>query len=358
MSETTIGNFQMFWDCGHCGTTKLLGVSHRHCPNCGAAQDERKRYFPPEGEEVELHNHKYYGVDWDCAYCSTPNSKNNNNCVNCGGSKDGVKDVLLVGEKAKVESPKQKLQRNISQNHNVRAVGQQSVVKEKSSSVWMILGAAFFILFIGFLIYGFNSKTDHTLTVVSKTWTRSIDIEEYRAVNDTDWCSSMPSDAYNVSSFRDVRSHKDVADGQTCHTEKRDRGDGSYSTQRICQTKYRREPVYDNRCNYSVNRWRFSNSVLAKGDGNIKPHDPDVSRYKNSTQFLGSKRIGSKSESYKVDFLYVEKNKDNVSGCLYNQPYWESFTLNGKHNGKVRMIGGLVCNEITNMENNTQVANN
>src|SRR5688572_28230933 len=38
--------FQMLWDCRFCGTSKLLGLDHRHCPNCGAAQDPEWRYFP------------------------------------------------------------------------------------------------------------------------------------------------------------------------------------------------------------------------------------------------------------------------------------------------------------------------
>ena len=42
----------MLWDCESCGTKKLLGVAHRHCPNCGAVQDEERRYFPAMDEAV------------------------------------------------------------------------------------------------------------------------------------------------------------------------------------------------------------------------------------------------------------------------------------------------------------------
>ena len=52
MSESTEGVYEMFWDCAFCGTTALLGVTNRHCPNCGAPQDETRRYFPPPGKEV------------------------------------------------------------------------------------------------------------------------------------------------------------------------------------------------------------------------------------------------------------------------------------------------------------------
>jgi hypothetical protein len=31
--------YEMFWDCGFCGTTRLLGKTHRHCPGCGWSLD-------------------------------------------------------------------------------------------------------------------------------------------------------------------------------------------------------------------------------------------------------------------------------------------------------------------------------
>src|SRR5690606_40463181 len=48
MSEKT---YEMFWDCEYCGAAKLLGLTQRYCPNCGAPQNPEKRYFPPEHEK-------------------------------------------------------------------------------------------------------------------------------------------------------------------------------------------------------------------------------------------------------------------------------------------------------------------
>ena len=33
--------YEMMWDCPYCGTKHLLGLTHRHCPNCGAARSPR-----------------------------------------------------------------------------------------------------------------------------------------------------------------------------------------------------------------------------------------------------------------------------------------------------------------------------
>jgi hypothetical protein len=46
--EKLLGRFEMLWDCSFCGKTKLLAITHRHCAECGAPQDQTKRYFPSE----------------------------------------------------------------------------------------------------------------------------------------------------------------------------------------------------------------------------------------------------------------------------------------------------------------------
>ena len=50
MSEET--HYEMLWDCEYCDMPKLLGVSQRFCPNCGAAQNPDKRYFPEDEDKV------------------------------------------------------------------------------------------------------------------------------------------------------------------------------------------------------------------------------------------------------------------------------------------------------------------
>ncbi len=55
--------YEMLWDCRHCGSKKLLGLTHRHRPQCGAPQNPSERYFPSEDEKVAVQNHVYYGAD-------------------------------------------------------------------------------------------------------------------------------------------------------------------------------------------------------------------------------------------------------------------------------------------------------
>ena len=85
MSEKT---YEMLWDCQYCGTTKLLGKTHRFCPNCGAAQDPRSRYYPSEEDKVAVEDHTFVGVDVTCSVCNTLNNGDSHFCQNCGASLD------------------------------------------------------------------------------------------------------------------------------------------------------------------------------------------------------------------------------------------------------------------------------
>ena len=98
-------SYEMLWDCEFCGTEKLLGLTHRHCPACGGAQDPERRYFPAPGEEIEVANHVFTGVDKECPACETPNAAKAAYCVNCGHNMDETKQVDLVQDPADAPKP-------------------------------------------------------------------------------------------------------------------------------------------------------------------------------------------------------------------------------------------------------------
>ena len=76
--------YEMQWDCKFCGTKKLLGKTHRFCPNCGAQQDPTWRYFPSDSEKVAVQDHVYVGADIICKACQSLNSGKAEFCGNCG----------------------------------------------------------------------------------------------------------------------------------------------------------------------------------------------------------------------------------------------------------------------------------
>ncbi|MBZ0297195.1 MAG: zinc ribbon domain-containing protein, partial [Anaerolineae bacterium] len=151
------------------------------------------------------------------------------------------------------------------------------------------------------------------------TWTREIDIEAYRAVSDSAWCDSMPGDAYSVTRREEQRGSRQVPDGEECSTRRVDNGDGTFSERRECQTKYRSEPVYDDRCYFTVNRWQFTRTVEAEGDFNEEPYWPDA-RLSRSGACIGCEREGNRSEQYLV---YLREG-ENTYTCNLDRQQWQS----------------------------------
>lgn len=326
-------NYQMWWDCPHCGKTGLLGLSHRHCPACGAAQDATRRYFPPEGQEVEAKDHRFVGADWQCSYCNSPNAIGAKFCINCSAGQDGSKPVALVkeGDRPYLATPG------------------PAAVPSKRNPVWLWVGAVLLVI-IASSVTGYLFTRDNTVTLQAKTWERKIDIERLTEVRDRDWCDSMPADAYGILPSREVRSHKQVADGQTCSTTRVDNGDGSFRREESCATKYRSEPVYDMSCSYKVLRWHVSRSVLANQLSHPQPTWPlvDLPRQALSgaptSKQIGNERQGSKHETYTVTLQ--GKELEDSWNCNIKPEYWNRLNQGESLTLPVRLIGGAACERL------------
>ncbi|HEX3596887.1 MAG TPA: hypothetical protein VHU80_17380, partial [Polyangiaceae bacterium] len=85
--------YEMLWDCRFCGAKKLLGLTHRHCPNCGAPQSAEQRYFPSDADKVPAKEHEYFGADVVCVHCGVANSKNSKHCAGCGAPLERAPEI-------------------------------------------------------------------------------------------------------------------------------------------------------------------------------------------------------------------------------------------------------------------------
>jgi hypothetical protein len=325
--------FEMLWDCSSCGTTGLLGKSQRRCPNCGAPQDPAKRYFPQPGAAVAAKGHAFVGADWSCAACSTPNGAAAAFCVNCGNPKAGnaavatradqiVKDGVVV-EPAPV-SP---------QRASPRSPALRIVLAAFALGVVIVIALALW-------------KKDATVDVVGHRWTREIDVERFDAVRDQAWCDSMPSGAYNVSRSRAVRTTNKVPVGEDCHDRNVDRGDGTFTVQKECKTRYRDEPVYDDRCAFDVDRWRVVRTAKAQGALAPSPSwpDPGLASSASASVRRGAERAGARREDYVVQLRDARTGKKHE--CSFAQDRWNALPAGSRHTMKIRMIGAAVCDSL------------
>ena len=299
-----VGVFEMLWDCGYCDTRGLLGASHRFCPNCGAQQDASKRYFPPPGKEVAA-NHDFDGADRSCPACQTPNGTKAHNCRSCGSPLDGAQEVARVADRSS-GAPKP-----------------AAALPKKSASKWPWIVGGVLVVLVAFCLVAAFWKKDVGVTVTAHRWERTIDVETLRAVSESAWCDSMPAGAYSVSRTREERSTRQIADGETCTTREVDRGNGTFERRQECKTKYRSEPVYDDRCHFTVDRWQVSRTEKATGQGlTPAPTWPAVRLLREGTS-LGAERQGSRKETYSLSL----SGKDGKTySCSLPAARWAAIT--------------------------------
>ena len=337
--------YEMLWDCPHCHTKKNLGLSHRHCPNCGGPQDASWRYFPADNEKVAVEDHVYTGVDLQCPYCGAYSSHHCKHCASCGAPLQGApqaqtrQDQLTRGHYA-----------GETREDALRERRQPGRVAEKQQSArhrWpWILAAACVVIGVVLVVGVFIAKRDATLRVAGHTWRRAITIERLGPVRDSDWCDIMPRGATNVTRSRQVRSHRKVPDGQDCSTRRIDRGDGTYVEKQECTARYRRVPVYDDNCSYTIIRW--SQARVEELTGNSKKEEPrwPLVRLTRPGDCLGCEREGARKQAYVVRFEREAEGKQ--ASCEFDQGRWSSFQVGERWHGKLSMIGGVLdCSALT-----------
>lgn len=322
----------MLWDCSSCGTRGLLGKTHRRCPHCGAPQDPTARYFPSPGQEVEAKDHRFVGVDWRCAACETPNSRAAAFCLNCGNPREGNADVARRADRV------------VDGGHIIDDGTEAARVpagRSRTRRLAFGLGALFVAL-VAFMLVAIFWQKDVRVVVEEHTWTREIDVERMAPRSDSSWCDAMPGDAYGVSRSREVRSHNQIPDGQECRDRQVDNGDGTFSVRTECRTKYRSEPVYDDKCRYTVDRWGRDHTEIASGH-DARPFWPGVSVSGGSCN--GCTRQGARRERLEVRLRGAREHKTWT--CDVDDGLWRALADGLETVLRVRVItGGAVCSSL------------
>ncbi|MCC6808939.1 MAG: zinc ribbon domain-containing protein [Deltaproteobacteria bacterium] len=346
MSERDLGSYEMLWDCQGCDTKKLLGKTHRFCPNCGAAQDPARRYFPSDAEKIAVKDHVFFGADVMCRACGVPNSRNAKHCVACGADLGNAKDAVTRDDQVKASGgtfagETSKDAKREREQKKAAASGQAPPAKTTSGGIRFFPHGviALVVLFIAFIIVALVWKKEAAITVTGHTWQRTIDIEKFGPKRDSAWCDSMPGDAYRVSKSREVRSHRKVADGETCSTRRKDQGDGTFKEVEECRTKYRDEPVYDDKCSYTVDRWQRDRTVSADGATLAETPAWPAVRLSRTGSCMGCEREGPRHEKYELHVKTDEEGK--TSSCGFDQNKWSGIADGSRWKMKFAVITGL-----------------
>lgn len=351
--------YEMLWDCQFCGTDKNLGLTHRFCPNCGAPQNPDARYYPSDEEKVAVHDHQYVGVDVTCPSCGELNGAAVEFCGQCGAPQTEAATAKLLDPeyRASHERFESSGSRDVVKEQfdaEMERVGVKQPEKKKRDEGGVnkiLIGViAAVIGVIAFGIFAANWTRAATVVVTGHEWERSITIQEYENFTESSWRDSPPSGdnvSINFGSCREEqRSTKRVPDGQTCETVRRDNGDGTYREEEKCTTKYREEPVYDDMCTWSGQRWETDRTESLDGDLSTTPAYPNVTLNCENQRRVGCERISDRDERYTV--FYRDNEESNDYRCNYDQSTWQSIPPKSTWEGEVRIVaGGLVCDSLT-----------
>jgi len=340
------GTYQMLWDCKYCGTKKLLGVTHKFCPSCGAAQDESARYFPSDEEAIAVEDHEYTGADKKCGNCGTANAAKAEFCTQCGSPMKDAKTVALRSEQvAGLKGFAQDSKAGAKADFAAQKSGtpQTPAEEPKSSKKWYYIGGAVGVGLIALIASFFISRSVE-VKIDSHVWEKTVKIESYKGRTQSSWCDAMPYDAYMVIHKREVRSHDKVADGESCTMARVDKGNGTFKKEKRCTTKYKDVPVYGDKCYYRVNRWGHERDIKATGGLAQQPVWPVVNIRTGTC--LGCEREAGRSEAYILNLSEVKK-ADKKHSCSYPEAQWRGIPDGAVKKIKVRLVGGAKCDTLS-----------
>lgn len=325
------------WDCKHCDTCGI-GGSKRVCPNCGKPRDEdtvfymgkKKKYLSTD--EAKKVSKK---PDWVCNYCNQLNPDSSKNCISCGCLRGNDNDNYFENiEKKKAEKVKKV---DTDDSHNNKHVWFDS----EKLKIFLIILASLLIL-AGTIFLVIPKEKD--VIVESMSWTRNIEIEEYRTLRESDW--SVPAGGRTqysqkeIYTYRDVIDHYETRTRQVSHRELtgyrdvvsgyRDLGNGyfeeitssepiyetRYETETYQEPVYRSEPVYKTKYYYDIERWVHSRNVTTS-DKNSEPYW--------GTYTLGEKeREGKRTQKY---WINCKDKKDKTMEVTLSFEDWSSLKI-------------------------------
>ncbi|HSO37664.1 MAG TPA: hypothetical protein VLT33_34295 [Labilithrix sp.] len=343
--------FEMLWDCKFCGQKKLLGLTHRYCAGCGAPQDPAARYFPVDHEKVAVKDSPFVGADVACPACRQPMSRAAKCCTSCGSPIDKGAQVALRGDVVVPDAgaaPLGGADAFAAGRYGPDAQpapGQAPASKKAFPTALVIAGGALMVIVVVVLVM-FLWKRESALEVTGHTWERSVAVERLDLVKKTAWCDEAPSGGRELSRGKEQRGSRQVKDGETCQTRKKDNGNGTFKEIRECQPKFKSEPILSDRCTFEVSEWRTYRTAAEKGASLAeKPRWPAVALARPGS-CVGCEREGARSEKYTVS-LRDSKTK-TIDTCDLPEARWSTFAKGSKWKGQVRVItGGLSCDGLT-----------
>jgi hypothetical protein len=328
MSEEPV--YEMLWDCEACDAKGLLGVTHRFCPHCGRPQNPDRRYFPTEENKVAVANHVYSGADKICPACDASSGAKADFCGVCGSPLDAAKGVKLVAEGTSLRG------RTI-----VGATPPAAAPAGSSRNTWIAIAVVVGLVVVCCGVLGYQKPASATVSAIG--WERSVAVETFRAVQEGEWRSSVPAGAYAQRCTERDHGTRDEQDGETCTKSNVDQGDGSFKQVEECKPKYKKVPVKDLWCDFTIDKWVNDREERTSGQDNTSARawpNPTVT----GCAALGCTRLGAKREALKAD-VKLDGAAD-VTSCEVPEAVWSGLKVGQAVTVSVNLAGSVNCDDL------------
>lgn len=346
------------WDCTYCGANKVRG-SLRECPQCGHPRDEDVTFYIDNPKNYVLDEaaieRARKGPDWVCPSCDCLNPADNTICEGCGTPRDADTKNYFENQQEKRAEYKQE-QTEWKAFHSEYRPPEESPktpseppkqAKRKKINWAPILKIGLATILIIAVIAGmvalFTPKTV-TGTIEGMSWSRSVEIEEYKTVRESDW--SIPPGGREVSRSEELHHYDQVLSHYETKTRTyteqvldhyeeyvsgyRDLGNGHFEeitsqrpvyrtetkTETYQEPVYKQVPVYQTKYTYNIEKWVHKS--YEKTSGNDKT--PYWSDYECQTK----ERVGTKSETYTVS---VKDSDGKAKDYTLSFEQWNSLNL-------------------------------
>lgn len=345
-----------YWDCPYCNSRGIRG-GLRECPSCGNPRGEDTKFYMKDKSYVEPSVAKTISrrPDWLCSYCERLNSDDSPSCVSCGASKSSSEKNYfeMKAEKGRKEREKRVLDQyhNSSRTSGTGSFNPISLVKP------LLIVFAVFLSLWG-IISLFTPKND-TLTIQGFSWERTINIEEFKTVQESDW--SVPSGGRVLSTKQEVHHYNQVLDHYETHEEIRTRevidhyeeyvsgytdlGNGYFeeqiSTRPVYKTEtyyetvetpvYKQVPEYRTKYYYEIDKWVYEREIKTSGT--------DKEPYWGIVTLSDNEREGGKVEVLSIS---ATNKKGKLNTYQIDSDHWYSLNVGDKVDVEISKITGKV----------------
>lgn len=336
-----------WWDCPYCGQKKIRG-DNRYCTNCGIQiPPATKFYIDTENIQQVDESQKNDAANWICEYCDTQNPDAADVCKNCGSPRSDAKRNYFDMQKPQAEkvAPQKKTSPEKFRISNARL------------KKWGIFAAVF--LMILWLCVPVTRSSE----ITGFTWERSIDIEEFRNVDESGWTlpegANLHRTASEIRSYRQVLDHYETKERRVAEqvldgydTQYVDLGNGQFDTRQIPRYRteyrteyyqepvYRDEPVYDTKYYYDIDKWVTVDTLSTVG-ADKSPEwavpEKSVGDYDVSAPRYGAQREGEHHENY---YVIIKDKKGRDKKIEYSFEEWDDLSLGDKITYKTHRFGG------------------